>query len=268
LSHRRLRTTILMIMLLSFSTMPTPKAAVEHLKSRLLRNPVTPDGEVTNDAEWSDTEKKEILLGLNCGKSPPYLRAWVWAKNDNHSLYMLLKIEHFKSLQYDLEDQAFIYYLWSEATTIWDRSDAAWAYQLSSPSDLCGLTGSTWTHDTVAGGSNDAQGSGYYDTLFYWFEIVKALDTGDGCDWALELGDTIGAGNPTQTTDLLYVGILDDSSGNRIENGITLTLSPPQRTLTPVGGILEPNTPNLQGLALMAIITALVSFIALKQLRR
>jgi len=220
---------------------------------------VTPDGEVTDYAEWSDAEANEITLGLNGGKSPPYLRTWIWAKNDNNSVYILLKIEHFKSLQYDLEDQAFIYYLWSNSdASSWDKSDAAWAYQLGSPSDLCSLSGSTWTHDTVAGGANNVQGSGYYDAMFYWFEIVKAMNSTDGCDWTLEPGDTIGSGNTVQTSDLLYVGLYDDSSGKRIENRITLTLSAPQKEARiPVGGSLEPNTPNLQGITSMILLVAL-----------
>lgn len=261
---------MLIIILIQLSATPTSNATIEHIKSQWLRHPVTPDGAVTSDAEWSDTNQYEILLGLNTGKSPPYLRTWIWAKNDNTSLYILLKIEHFKSLQYDLEDQAFIYYLWStNVASSWDDSDAAWAYQLGSSSDLCNLIGATWTHDTVAGGSNDVTGSGYYDSMFYWFEIVKALNSTDGCDWTMEPGITVGAGNPTQTSDLLYVGLYDDSSGKKIENRITLTLSAPQKgNSRPVGGILEPNTPNLQGLTSMMLLIALGSLFTYKQHQR
>jgi hypothetical protein len=79
----------------------------------------------------------------------------------------------------------------------------------------------------------------------------------------------VGAGNPTQTSDLLYVGLYDDSSGKKIENRITLTLSAPQKeTSRPVGGILEPNTPNLQGLTSMMLLIALGSLFTYKQHQR
>ena len=242
------------------SIAPTTEAATNKVVSRWLQNPVTPDGEITNNVEWCDTEKHEITLGLNGGKSPPFLRAWMWVKNDQNNIYILLKIEYFKTLQYDTEDHAIIYYLWSnDPTQSWDRSDAAWIYQIGSPSDLHNYDGTTWTHDTLAAeGENNVKGGGYYDSLFYWFEAVKALNSTDGCDWTLAPGDTVGAGNPTQTSDLLYVGFYDDSQGKRYENRVTVALSvDPGKTSPPVGGSLEPNDASLLNLAAAVTLLAL-----------
>jgi hypothetical protein len=242
------------------SMAPTTTAAIDKVVSHWLQNPVTPDGEITNNIEWCDTEKHEITLGLNGGKSPPFLRAWMWAKNDQNNIYILLKIEYFKTLQYDTEDQATIYYLWADdPAQSWDRSDAAWIYQIGSPSDLYDYNGATWTHDTLAAeGKNNVKGGGYYDSLFYWFEAMKALNSTDGCDWALTPGDTVGTGNPTQTSDLLYIGFYDDSQGKRFENRVIIVLSARPRDMSPpVGGNLEPNEANLLNLAAAGTLLAL-----------
>lgn len=267
---RKITANILALLLLTYlnAITPTTHAAVASIQSRWLINPVAPDGEITNQLEWSDAQKTEIILGLNGGKSPPYLRTWIWVKNDHTTLYILLKIEHFKSLQYDAEDQSFIYYLWAdEATENWDKSDAGWAYQLGSPRDLHGYNGLTWTQDTLApGGQNNVKGGGYYDSLFYWFEIVKTLDSGDGYDWKLGPGDTVGAGNPAQTKDLLYVGLYDDSQGKRLENRVAITLATePETRRTPVGGTLEPNTVNYHNLAAVAGVIALTCIALTRQ---
>jgi len=59
------------------------------------------------------------------------------------------------------------------------------------------LNRATWTQDTLAlGGVNNVKGWGYYDSPFYWFEVVKTLDSRDGCDWTLHPVDTLGVGNP------------------------------------------------------------------------
>jgi hypothetical protein len=246
---------------------PTTEAAIDKVVSRWLQNPVTPDGEITNNMEWCDTEKYEITLGLNGGKSPPFLRAWMWAKNDQNNIYILLKIEYFKKLQYDTEDRVTIYYLWADdPAQSWDRSDAAWIYQIGSPSDLYNYNGATWTYDTLAAeGKNNVKGGGYYDSLFYWFEAVKALNSTDGCDWALAPGDTVGAGNPTQTSDLLYVGLYDDSQGKRFENRVIIALSAhPKDMSPPVGGSLESNEANLLNLATTVTLLALGGAVLLR----
>lgn len=71
---------MMLLIILTISThctamAPTTEAAIDQVVSHWLRNPVTPDGEITHNMEWCDAEKHEITLGLNGGKSPPFLRA-------------------------------------------------------------------------------------------------------------------------------------------------------------------------------------------------
>ena len=212
------------------------------LRSSWLRTPVAVDGKETTDYEWSDASTYIITLGLNGGMSPPYLRTKIWVKNDQENLYILMKIAYLGKITGDKEDQAFLIYLWPTiAGTDWDKSDAAWLYQLGSPIDLTNYDGNTWQQDIFATppGENNAQGRGYHDTTFYWFEVVKPLDSGDQWDWSIEPGDTVGAGNMEQTSDLLYIGLHDDSKGHNIETRITLILAIQPDDNHPVGGTLE-----------------------------
>jgi len=212
------------------------------LRSSWLRTPVAVDGKITTDYEWSDASTYIITLGLNDGMSPPYLRTKIWVKNDQENLYILMKTAYLDKIPADKEDQAFLYYLWSTvAEKDWDQSDAAWLYQLGSPRDLTNYDGNAWQQDIDATppGDNNVQGRGYHDTTFYWFEVVRPLDSGDPWDWSVAPDDTVGAGNMEQTSDLLYIGLHDDSEGHSIETRITLTFAKQPDDNHPVGGTLE-----------------------------
>jgi hypothetical protein len=41
--------------------------------------------------------------------------------------------------------------------------------------------------------------------------MVRPLDSGDPWDWSIEPSDTVGAGNIEQTSNLLHIGLHDDS---------------------------------------------------------
>jgi hypothetical protein len=221
-----------------------PQAMAENyfLQCSWLKTPITVDGKETTIEEWSDASTYIITLGIDGGVNPPYLRTKIWVKNDQENLYILMKIAYLDKIQGDEEDQAFLYYFWPTiAGTDWDQSDAAWLYQLGSPTDLTNYDGNTWQQDIYATppGENNVQGIGNHDTMFYWFEAVKPLDSGDIWDWSLEPGDTIGAGNMEQTSDLLYIGLRDDSKGQNIETRMTLMLAEQPDDNHPVGGTLE-----------------------------
>jgi hypothetical protein len=212
------------------------------LQSSWLKTPITVDGRETTTKEWSDANTYIITLGLNEGMSPPYLRTKIWVKNDQENLYILMKIAYIDKIPGDEEDQVFLYYLWPTiAGTDWDRSDAAWLYQLGPPTDLTNHDGDTWQQDTLATppGENNVQGIGYHDATFYWFEMTRPLDSGDHWDWSIAPGQTIGQGNMEQTSDLLYIGLHDDSEAHGIETRITLTLATKPDHNYPVGGTLE-----------------------------
>ena len=95
--------------------------------------------------------------------------------------------------------------------------------------------------------------------------MVKALDSGDGCDWTPHPVDTVGVGNFTQTKDLLYVDIYDYILGKRYENRVTITLATePEAWRAPVGGTLEPNTVNYHNLTAITGAIA-ITYIALNR---
>ena len=231
------------------------------LRSPWLRTPVAVDGKETTEDEWSDASTYIITLGLNGGMSPPYLRTKIWVKNNQENLYILMKIAYIDKIPGDKEDQAFLYYLWATiAEKDWDQSDAAWLYQLEPPRDLTNYDGNTWQQDIYATppGDNNVQGRGYHDTTFYWFEAVRPLDSGDPWDWSVAPGDTVGAGNMEQTSDLLIIGLYDDSEGHSIKTKITLILATKPDDNHPIGGTLE--DPDKTPLLAAAIGLTLVVF--------
>jgi hypothetical protein len=233
---------VLLIIINILSAVQTANADNYVLHCSWLRTPVSVDGKETTIDEWSDASTYIITLGLNGGMSPPYLRTKIWVKNDQEKIYILMKIAYIDKIPGDKEDQAFLIYLWSNiAEKDWDQSDAAWLYQLGSPLDLTDYDGNTWQQDIYATppGENNVQGRGYHDTTFYWFEMARQLDSGDTWDWSVALGDTVGAGNLEQTSDLLYIGLHDDSEGHGIDTRITLILAKQPDDNHPVGGTLE-----------------------------
>ncbi len=242
MKNRLPATLTLLVMINVLTAVQLANAENFVLHSSWLKTPVTVDGKETATDEWSDANTYIITLGLNEGTSPPYLRTKVWVKNDQENIYILMKIAYLDKIPGDQEDQAFLYYLFSTiAGTDYDRSDAAWLYQLGSPTDLTGYNGSSWQQDVFATppGENNVQGNGYNDATFYWFEMTRPLDSGDQWDWGVAPGETIGQGNMEQTSDLLYIGLHDDSEGHNIETRITLTLAQEPDDNYPVGGTLE-----------------------------
>ncbi|MCW4048486.1 MAG: hypothetical protein NWE89_01990 [Candidatus Bathyarchaeota archaeon] len=241
------------------------EAANFQIESDWIKNPIKIDGEITNTTEWADATAYKIILGLNQGKSPPYLESWIWTKNDNDNLYLLIRVEYIFKITPDVEDPFLVYYLWSQdPSTAWDTSDAAKIHQMGSPTDLCLYDGTDWVDDTFATppGTNNVNGLGYYDSIFYWFEATKSLNLGDGRDWSLAPGDTIGLGNTPQNSDLLYMGLYDDDKNEIYETRITLKLAePPQETRQPVGG--ELTNKNMGPLVAQITLGTLISLFAL-----
>ncbi|RLI00990.1 hypothetical protein DRO31_07545 [Candidatus Bathyarchaeota archaeon] len=210
------------------------------LRSSWLVNPVYLDGDITDAKEWIDAESVELDLGTNYGRSPPFLETKLWAKNDLNNLYLLYRIE-FPYGSYDLDDQAFIYYLIYNGTSGFIATDKSIIGQLGSPQDQYDYDGSIWTND-VPTGINNVEGMGHYDGTFYWFELKKPLDSGDMCDWLFEIGETYGyASSPIDKSDHLCVGLYDDSQDYNIQNFIQLVIAKPSiANFTPVGGELAP----------------------------
>ena len=234
---------LILILLLLTVTQTVYVSLCEHphiLRSAWLVNPVYLDGDITDAKEWIDAESIELDLGTNYGRSPPFLKTKIWAKNDLTDLYLLYRIE-FPYSNYDLDDQAFIYYLIYDTPTGFIATDKSLVGQLGSPNDQYNFDGTTWTDD-IPTGENNVDGMGHYDGIFYWFEIKKPLDSGDMCDWVFEIGETYGyASSPIDKSDHLCVGLYDDSQDYNTQNFIQLVIAKPSiANFTPVGGELAP----------------------------
>ena len=210
------------------------------LRSAWLVNPVYLDGDITDAKEWIDAASVELNIGTNYGRSPPFLETKIWAKNDLNDLYLLYRIE-FPYGSYDLDDQAFIYYLIYNGTSGFIATDKSTVGQLGSPQDQYDYDGAIWTND-IPTGENNVEGMGHYDGTFYWFELKKPLHSGDMCDWLFETGETYGyANSPIDKSEHLCVGLYDESQGYNIQNFIQLIIAKPSiEDFTPVGGELAP----------------------------
>lgn len=222
-------------------TQETTTSTTQTVKSSWLRRPVAIDGEDT-DNEWIDTTPHELTLGINKGKSPPYLETKLWVKNDATHLYILMKIIYVQKLNPDPHDQAFIYYLWNQdpAAATWNQSDAAWTHQLHPAEDLCKYDGATWMRDEDNLGQNDAEASGYYDFANYWFEFKKPLSSGEEIDWSMSPGEQFGVND---ASDVIFIGFYDESEGVSHERQIRLEVAEePLYDSQPVGAIDESET--------------------------
>lgn len=160
-----------------------------------LENPVEIDGRMTSSYEWSEAVPIDITLGVNFGREPPFYRTSVWAKNDDTSLYLLYRIEYPFEERND-EDRASISYLWPEMS-----EDNMWPYSDSGSCSFGGQVRDTyrsidqadtrWKLDTEfePPGQNNVEGACTHDGIYYWFEMKKDLNSGDGYDWNLKLGE-------------------------------------------------------------------------------
>jgi len=236
---KKLITLILLLLAASQSIYVSYCEHPNKLRSAWLVNPVYVDGDITDAKEWIDANSIELNLGTNYGRSPPFLKTKIYAKNDDTYLYLLYRIE-FPFSSYDLDDKAFIYYLIFN-TTGFIATDRSIVGQLGSTQDQFNYTGTTWQND-LPGGVNNVEGMGHYDGIFYWFEIKKPLNSGDMRDWVFEFGETYGyATSPIDRTEHLCVGIYDDSARYSVQNFIQLVIANPALPdYIPVGGELAP----------------------------
>jgi hypothetical protein len=161
--------------------------------------PVTIDGRVTDINEWAGSRPINLSLTTGDDVSSSY-NATAWAKNNDKLLYFLIMIES-NSLMYSVQNGVGVIYRWQDESgkRFYDESTT---FLDGGTTDWCEIDTGLWEHDThpMAGGRMDVYASGSLDGENYWFEICKPLDSGDGCDWTLRPGETIGA-----SQDYLYL---------------------------------------------------------------
>lgn len=162
-------------------------------------NAVRLDGKMTQSDEWSDTPENHLSLpcAASCALSDVKTVDFVvWAKHDATWLYILYRVDWPTSRGLE-NDGTYLRYCWGRlGGHPWQFCDAT----LVKPAQF-GATGDFWTayairddqfDDTELGGQNNVQGTMTHDGAHYWFEFRKPLDSGDGHDWILAVGETYG----------------------------------------------------------------------------
>jgi hypothetical protein len=91
-----------------------------------------------------------------------------------------------------MSDTAYIYYFIPDDVTRLIFSDKSITSQLWQTYDLFNKTGSSWMNDLDKGGENNVEGMGHFDGVFYWYELKKPLNSGDGYDWIFQYEGTYG----------------------------------------------------------------------------
>ena len=143
--------------------------------------------------EWGDRQNGEIL------------RARWQLQYDRQFIYYLIRVPK----QTRVNGTAMAYF-WPIYDGTWPHSDGFFVDTTGYYQDHSNWDESNWYKDETLSppGSIDVEAAVREDEEFYWFEIKKALDSRDGYDWSLDVGDVIG-NNPKDT--LLFVLLLDKS---------------------------------------------------------
>ena len=169
------------------------------------------DGEMTSEDEWGEASPVDVVVGYYDTGAPYTMR--VWAQNDEKYLYLLYRVQYA-----EVEDgsaEGGILYFWPEYHPVagWEHSDAG-SYVVDTryggySDDLYGWDETQFYDDVEADppGRDNCEGGGRHDGSYYWFELRKPLDSGDGYDWVFEHGETYGwdEGTPGRSDALMVV---------------------------------------------------------------
>jgi len=187
------------------------------------KNPVTVDGKITSNIEWSDAKYTDTVIGKWWATEAPLANMRVWTKNDQHYLYMLCRIA--APADVDLADVFMIHYYWPIWTGVWAHGDKGYVSLDGGSGDQYILDG-VLGDDVVAGGKDNFLAKGTVSGGYYWFEFRKDLNSGDGYDWTLAPGQTYGV-MPVQDGDAITIGYWDASQGFDLTTHMKLTLASP-----------------------------------------
>ncbi len=181
------------------------------ISSSWSENAVRIDGKPSSELEWADATCTNISLsepvyGPNSLSWKNSIRARWWVKNDDTWIYLLLRVKR----TYGEVGGMFFDHWWLNHY----YSDGGGVSVTGESSDMYGWDEVNWYDDTDGGGKNDVSGAAYQDDNYYWFELKKKLNSGDGLDWKWSSGGTTGLTNST----LLGVwGVNDNVGGNQLD---------------------------------------------------
>ena len=154
------------------------------------------DGEITSSEEWAEAPCVDFRLhyGINV-TNPNFQPARWWIQNDGQDIFFLVRVVK----ELDVRG-VFVDYWWPEYTGTWAHSDGVYARINGENSDLGQWDEMQWHEDKDLDppGTVDVEANSTEDDEFYWFEIKRALNSGDSYDWVFEPGQTYGA-NPSDS---------------------------------------------------------------------
>ena len=171
----------------------------------LTSKPVTIDGEKSPD-EWDQAFCMDVRMYEWGDRQNGEMQQARWLlQYDQEFVYLLVRV----SKQSDLRGTAMAYF-WPKYTGTWAHSDGFFVDTNGKFQDHSNWDESNWHKDETLSppGSIDVNAAVSEDDEFYWFEIQKALDSGDGYDWVLEPGSVVGS-NPDDT--VLFVLTMENS---------------------------------------------------------
>ena len=188
------------------------------------------DGAATGNGEWGEAEG--VFLGLEYAVGSPRrfdpcpLAMVAWFLNDETWLYGLYFVPYDEPP--DQGDAGGFMLFRGQSCCGIDSDFGTIPYAPGAelgPWDAYGWdTHNQWLADVEASppGTIDIEGMGSFDGSGYWFEWRKRLDSGDGRDWVLRPGQTVG--NPAALTWFL-ANFWDSSQRASLERTIAMTLA-------------------------------------------
>ena len=174
------------------------------IQSPFIYHSINVDGEISSHEEWADAPCVDFRLHYSINvTNPNFQRARWWVQNDGQDLFFLVRVSKEMAVR-----GVFINYWWPEYTGTWAHSDGVYARINGENFDHGEWDEMQWHEDKDLDppGTVDVEANSTEDGEFYWFEVKRALNSGDSYDWVFEPGQKYGA-NPY---DSVMIGMESD----------------------------------------------------------
>jgi tetratricopeptide (TPR) repeat protein len=175
-------------------------------KSPFTTRSVTIDGLISSSDEWDNAFCVDMrFYEWGDFQDGNILRARWWVQNDDQFIYYLVSVSKDLPVRGVAAD-----YFWPKYTGGWAHSDGVFIDKEGEFQDMSNWDESNWYKDDELSppGSVDTEAAMNTDDEYFWFEIKKALNSGDSYDWTLEPGQIIGD-NPADS--FLFALVMEES---------------------------------------------------------
>jgi len=180
------------------------QASYYPVQSPFISHSIEIDGEITSPEEWANVPCVDFRLhyGINV-TNPNFQRTRWWVQNDGQDIFFLVRVPKEYSPR-----GVYVNYWWPEYTGTWEHSDGVYARINDEVFDHGQWDEMQWQYDTDLDppGTVDIEARSTEDDEFYWFELKRALNSGDSYDWVFEPGQKYGS-NPY---DSVMIGMESD----------------------------------------------------------